>query len=246
MIHIVADLHCHTVASVHAYSTIRENIDAAKRKGLIALAITDHGVKLPEGPQQSFFSNLPSLPEYAEGLRLLRGVEANIMGYNGELDMPESILQKLDFTIASFHDLCTMPGSVEDHTRAYLALAENPYVKIIGHSGTPEFAYDYEKLIPVFKRNGKIVEINAHTFICRQSSVNNCRRIARLCMKYEAPVAVNSDAHSEFELGNFDKALAMLEEIGFPEELIVNSSKERLNAFLRDLSLKPVDNDQEA
>jgi putative hydrolase len=49
---------------------------------LIALAITDHGVKMPEGPPQSFFSNLSSLPECIESLRLLRGAEVNIMDYN--------------------------------------------------------------------------------------------------------------------------------------------------------------------
>jgi putative hydrolase len=111
-------------------------------------------------------------------------------------------------------------------------------VKFIGHPGTPAYAFDYEKVIPVFKKAGKIIEINAHTFVCRETSLPNCRRIAELCMKYDAPIAVNSDAHSEWQLGQFDEAIAMLEDIGFPEELIVNSSRERVNAFLAGMGLK--------
>lgn len=39
----IADLHTHTIASDHAYSTLLENIEYAKRAGMQALAITDHG-----------------------------------------------------------------------------------------------------------------------------------------------------------------------------------------------------------
>lgn len=229
---ILADFHCHTIASVHAYSSIRENIDAAKGLGLLALGITDHGYKMPEGPALSFFKSLSALPDHVEGLRLLKGVEANIMDFNGTLDMPEECLEKLDYAIASFHQQCLVPGTAEDHTKAYLAVAENPSVRFIGHPGTPEYAFDYERVLPVFKKNGKIVEINSHTFVCRRSSIANCRRIAELCKKYEVPIAVNSDAHSEWQLGAFDEALAMLEEIDFPEELVVNSSRERVDGFL--------------
>jgi putative hydrolase len=234
---IIADLHCHTLASLHAYSTLRENIDTAKRLGLYALAVTDHGPGCPDGAPLSYFDNLPSLPEQVEGIRLLRGVEANIMDFNGVLDIPVSTLAAMDLVIASFHTVCTAPGTVEAHTRAYLAIAENPYVTFIGHSGTSEYVYDYETVIPVLKTHGKIMEINAHTFICRQSSIPNCRRIAELCKKCEMPVVVNSDAHSEFELGHFEKVLAMLDEIGFPEELVINSSRERLDTFFKSISL---------
>lgn len=37
------DLHMHTVASTHAYSTLSDYIAEAKRKGIKLFAITDHG-----------------------------------------------------------------------------------------------------------------------------------------------------------------------------------------------------------
>lgn len=110
--------------------------------------------------------------------------------------------------------------------------AANPLVHIIGHSGSAEFLYDYEDVIPLFKKHHKLVEINAHTFICRKKSIDNCKRIALLCKAFRVPVIVNSDAHSEFEVGRCDKALDMLKGLEFPEELIVNGCWERMERYL--------------
>ena len=235
---MIADLHCHTSASVHAYSTLHDNIEAALAKKLEVLAITDHGIGCPDSPPVSYFDNLTSLPEYVKGIRLLRGVEANIMDYDGGLDMPEWVMEKLDIVVASFHTSCTKPGTVEEHTNAYIQVAKNPLVRIIGHSGSAEFEYDYEKVIPIFGQYKKLVEINAHTFICRQKLISNCRRIAQLCMEHRVPVVVDSDAHSEFEVGECDRAFDMLREIGFPEELIINTDRERLNRYLESTGVK--------
>lgn len=233
---VLGDFHCHTIASQHAYSTLRENLEAAKRKGLRVLAVTDHAIGMADSPPLSYFENLTSLPKQADGVRLLRGVEANVMDLNGSLDMPDHVLAALDIVIASFHTNCVKGGTVEDHTRAYLNLARNPYVHIIGHSGSVEFEYNYERVIPEFGKNGKIVEINAHTFICRQQSVENCRTIARICAKHNLSVLVNSDAHSEFEVGECGLALQMLQGIGFPPELIINTDVKRMEDYLAKLA----------
>lgn len=41
------DLHTHTIISGHAYSTLKENIEAARARGLEAFAVTDHGPAMP-------------------------------------------------------------------------------------------------------------------------------------------------------------------------------------------------------
>ena len=230
---IKGDFHCHTLASLHAYSTLRENHIAAQKRGLRLLAITDHGIGTPDSPPLSFFENLTSLPQNVDGIRLLRGVEANIMDHTGRLDIPDEVLRQLDFVVASYHTSCTVPGTAAEHTRSYIQLAQNENVDLIGHSGSAEFVYDYETVIPIFGECGKIVEINAHTFVCRKKSIENCHRIAELCAKHNVPVMVNSDAHSEFEVGRVERALAMLEEIGFPEELIINTSETRIAQYLQ-------------
>ncbi len=229
---LFGDLHCHTIVSVHAYSTLRECVNAALKKELKVLAITDHGIGCEDSPTLSYFENLISLPNEVEGLRLLKGVEANIMDFEGCLDMPEHVLKKLDIVIASFHTACTHSGTREEHTQAYLNIAKNPWVNIIGHSGSVEFPYDYEKVIPVFKQEKKVVEINAHTFLCREKSILNCKEIAELCRKYQVPIIVNSDAHSEFEIGACQSAFDMLASINFPESLIINTDEKRLESYL--------------
>ena len=49
---IIADLHTHTIASTHAYSTVTEMVQAAAAKGLYALAITDHARTMPGAPRE--------------------------------------------------------------------------------------------------------------------------------------------------------------------------------------------------
>ena len=46
----IADLHIHSIASGHAYSTVNENAKAAADRGLQLIALTDHGPKMPGGP----------------------------------------------------------------------------------------------------------------------------------------------------------------------------------------------------
>lgn len=233
----VADFHTHTVFSDHAYSTITENAVAAARRGLLAVACTDHGPAIRDGGDPLHFKNLRILPPTIEGVRMLRGAEANVMDINGTLDMDSAVLQRLDVVIASMHGGYMQAGSREQITNAWLAVAENPDVDIIGHCGTPGFAFDYETVIPVFGQYGKVVEINEGTFRVRQSSLENCRRIASVCKQHGVFVVVNSDAHFHEQVGCFSGALQLLEDIDFPPELVVNSTKERLEAFLQSKQL---------
>ena len=102
---LVADLHCHTTASGHAYSTVTEIAAQAAALGLRAVAITDHGPALPGSADMRHFANLNLLPTHILGVRILRGVEANIINVEGGLDLPDSLLEKLDVVIAGFHDI---------------------------------------------------------------------------------------------------------------------------------------------
>jgi len=156
---IIADLHCHTIASTHAYSTITELAQAASRRGLTAVGCTDHGTAMWDAPKSSYFGNLNDLPDIIEGVRVLKGVEANIMDFDGHLDMNDDILGRLELVVASMHGGIMPTGTVDECTAAWLAVAENPNVDIIGHSGSPEYAYDYETVIQAFAKNGKAVEL---------------------------------------------------------------------------------------
>ena len=232
---IVADLHTHTIASTHAYSTVTEMVRAAAERGLYALAITDHARTMPGAPREWYFSCLQELPLHYRGVMLLGGIEANVLDFDGRLDIEPKDGERLDWVVASIHHL-PLEGlrdpDVEKSTHLWLQVAKNPKVNVIGHSGDPLFAYDYDKVIPVFGENHKLVEINNHSFPARKENMRNCKQIALACKKYGVPLVVNSDAHFETQVGNFTQALELLREIDFPEELVLNASAERLNDYL--------------
>lgn len=229
---LVADLHTHSIASTHAYATITEMAQEASELGLFALAITDHARKMPGAPGPFYFESLCILPQYLKGVRLLRGIEANICDYEGNLDVENSLQNSLDWIVASMHTI-TIDGeaTVEKCTNAYLKLAENPNVNVIGHSGSEYFKYDYETVIPKFAKEGKLVEINDSAFRNKKSCLENCVTIAKLCKKYKARICVDTDSHFTHTLGRAYETLEILKDIDFPESLIVNTNVDRLKAY---------------
>ena len=80
------DLHMHTVASTHAYSTLHDYIAEAKRKGIKLFAITDHGPDMADAPHYWHFVNMRIWPRVVDGVGILRGIESNIKNIAGEID----------------------------------------------------------------------------------------------------------------------------------------------------------------
>ncbi len=230
---IKTDLHCHTLVSTHAYSTIQEYVDKANKLGLEMIAITDHGYGIEDSPHRWHFSEMHSIvPNIIDDVYVLHGVEANIMSHDGKIDISEKILKSLNWVIASYHIHCIEPASLEEHTNAYLNIMENKYVDVIGHSGSTDYVFDYEKVIKKAAEYNKIIEINEKTFSTRKESIENCVKIAKLCKKYGVKITVDSDSHFTSSLGYYPNSLKMLDEIKFPEELIVNLNANRVIEYI--------------
>lgn len=234
MITLQADLHTHTLASGHAFATVNEMAEGAEKKKLNLIALTDHGKGMEGAPSDIYFVNLVCLPRQVGNVTLLRGIEANVMDTEGHLDVPDKILQKLEWIIASLHSNVIAPSTEEEHTKTYLRLAENPLVDMIGHADTPAFSFDYDRVIPILGANGKIIEINNHhAFRLGEAYTKNARRIAELCMQHGVNIAVNSDAHTSQDVGEVGPALRMLEEIQFPRSLIINETKDKVLSHIQ-------------
>lgn len=110
----------------------------------------------------------------------LRGIELNIMDFDGTVDMDEKVLSRLDVAIASLHTPCLAPGTKEENTRACLKVMENPLVDILGHPGDPRYPLDYELLVEKAKETGTILEINNTSLIpggFRDGSADNIEYI---------------------------------------------------------------------
>ena len=231
----VADLHTHTIVSGHAYSTLMENAKYASEIGLKILGVTDHGPNMPGAPDLWYFGNFKVLPRELFGVKMLYGCEANIIDYEGNLDIPEEIQKGLDIMIVSMHEPLMEGGnSADKNTSAILKVMDNPYVTILGHIGNPRFPIHEDDIIKKAIEKNILIEINNSSFVTsRKGSDKNCTSIAKLCKEFGSQFIVNSDAHFCFSIGNFSVVDKMLKEIDMPEELVINTSEEKLLAFLK-------------
>ena len=230
---IIADTHTHTIVSGDAFSTLYENLQAAARRGMKHLCVTEHVFSaLPNAPRPSYFLSMHALPRVWEGVEIVRGVEANVIGYDGSVDMPTDILGQLDWVIASMHISALAPGDVKDNTRAWLAVAQNPAIDVIGHSDDPRFAFDIDLVVSACKRHGKIVEVNEQSAVVRPGSEAMRTQILKACMRHQVPVVVASDAHFVDKIAVFDRSLSALSALGFPQALVLNADEKRFGALL--------------
>ena len=99
---IKTDTHSHTIASGHAYSTIREMAKAGAEAGLEMLAITEHAPMMPETCGRFYFSNLGIIPRKMYGMQMMFGVELNILDEEGTIDLPENLLKQCTKTDCRF------------------------------------------------------------------------------------------------------------------------------------------------
>ena len=76
---IALDVHTHTLASGHAFSTLQEMARAAADKGLEVLGITEHSPGIPGTCDPIYFRNLHVVPRRMYGIELLLGAEINII-----------------------------------------------------------------------------------------------------------------------------------------------------------------------
>lgn len=231
----VLDLHTHTVASGHAYCTLREMAKAAADKGLEILGITEHAPKMPGTCHKFYFENLKVVSREMYGIQLLLGSEVNILDSEGNIDLAPKTLARMDVVIASLHTPCIEPASRLENTQAYLNVMKNPYVNIIGHPDDGRYEIDYEALVQGAKEYGKVLELNNHSLnpeCTRANAVENDTVMLNLCKKYQVPIVMDSDSHFDLLIGEFDRARALLTELDFPEELVLNRSADAIRGYV--------------
>ena len=191
-----------------------------------------------------FFINKKALPEVWHGVRLLFGAEVDIIDLKGnlfghdlyipypnkngvKLTYEEGILNRLDYLIASVHYKDFAANStVVENTELYIKALEHENVKILGHIGRSGLEFDIDEVVKAAKSLNKMIEINEASFGHGETVRERCLKVALACAKYGTKIAVNSDAHSSFEIGKYPNTENFLDEIDFPVELIGNRDAE--------------------
>lgn len=230
MIKPLLDVHTHTLASGHAYSTIQEMALEASNRGLQILGITEHAPGIPGTCNPIYFRNMHVIPRQMYGVRLLLGAELNILDTKGTLDLDETYYKQfLDLRIAGMHALCWQGGTREENTDAMIAAIRNPYTQIISHPGDGTAELLFEPIVLAAKETHTLLEINSSSLnpIRNKAAAKpNNLEILRLCKRYEVPIILGSDAHICFSIADYQYALPLLAETEFPEELIINDKPE--------------------
>ncbi|PKQ30180.1 MAG: phosphatase [Actinobacteria bacterium HGW-Actinobacteria-10] len=235
---LLADLHTHTTASGHGYSSALELATAAAAKGLELIAITDHGPSVPQGAHPWYFWNLKVVPSSIDGVQILKGCEANVSpeSENG-IDLPDELLALMDFVAVGFHPLTGFDEhDCDRNTESLLRVIANPFVDQITHPGNDhEFPLDLDAIVRAAARHRVILELNDHSFAptsARAGAAARERDFAAAAVLAGAPVAIGSDAHFAFHVGRFDSAISAAEEIGLTRDEIINRDAATVLDFL--------------
>jgi DNA polymerase (family X) len=184
------DLHTHTHWSADGKNTLEEMVAAALERGYEYYAITDHSHYLRDGRLAQQLEEIEQMRERYPKLQILAGVEANIRA-NGEVDVPDEELARLDWVVASVHN-----APENRPTERVLEAMQNPYVDCIGHLTGRRIRtrgprdVNVERVIEGALEAGCFLEINGQPDRLDLRDVH-----ARAAKEAGLKLIVNSDAH---------------------------------------------------
>lgn len=233
---ILFDLHTHSISSGHgSQDTILAMARAAKNCGLMALGISDHGPATPNSAKASYFRSLTVSPRHYLGVHMLHGVELNILNSNGDIDLSDEILSKLDYAFIGFHRPTCPPMSEKEHTAAYLNAMNHPKVRFISHMDDGRYSADYKQILITAKEKGIFPEINNISLSpdsYRLDGFKNSKKILQICKSLQLPVILSSDSHGIANIGNVTYIYPLLEKVDFPQHLILNFQADFLKTLI--------------
>jgi putative hydrolase len=228
------DIHTHTVASGHAYGTVREMAAAAAARKLELLGISEHGPGIPGTCDPIYFRNLNVIPRRLYGVDMLFGCEINVLN-DGTLSLGQAEIDLLDYGICGIHCLCYQDEGREKNTDHLISCMKNEKVYFVSHPDDDHTPLNYERLTAAAKEYHVALEVNNSSLLKQQARLNcvaNYREMLKRCIEMKVPVIVSSDAHDPSYVGRFDEAVQLLNEAGFPRELILNESTDSLRKFI--------------
>ncbi|AWK84284.1 TPA: phosphatase [Photobacterium damselae] len=238
---ILVDTHTHTVSSGHAYSTLLENAEFAAKNGLKMFCTTDHAPSMPGAPHFWFFANQRILPRFLHNVAIIRGVEANILNQEGDIDLDQRIIDSLDWVIGSFHEPIFQPADKASHTQALINAISSGNIDAVGHPGNPHFDFDFEMVLRQAANHNVAIEVNNSSLGgSRVGSAPRCSDIIAMAKELDVFITTGSDAHFAADVGNFTQVKALLKHHNFPQERVITNSPDSFLSFLELRGKEPI------
>jgi DNA polymerase (family 10) len=194
------DLHIHT-RETDGHADMKAMALAAKGYGLQYIAVTDHSQHLTVArgldPKrlEAQLAEIERLNDELKGITLLKGIEVDILE-DGRLDLPDSVLAKLDLVIGAVHSQFRLPAKKQ--TERILRAMDHKYFSILAHpSGRllqerEAYAVDMGRIVEHAKARGCFLELNAQPM--RLDLTDTYCQMAR---ELGVMLSINSDSHSE-------------------------------------------------
>ena len=196
---LAGDLHVHTIVT-DGRATIEEMARAARTFGLSYIAITDHtrsltvarGLDVERLTQQ--IEEIDRLNEQLDGITILKGSEVEILE-DGSLDLPESILTRLDLVIGAVHSKFNL--TVRKQTERILRAMDSRYFTILAHPSTrllgerEAMAIDMLQIIKAAHARGCYLELNS-----QPQRLDLTDLYCQAAKEAGVLVCINSDSHA--------------------------------------------------
>ena len=200
---IRGDLHCHTKAT-DGHHSLRQMALAAADKGYEYLSINDHSHRLTVAHGLNSkqllrqIDAIDRLNEKLSSIVILKSIEVDILE-DGSLDLPDSVLKRLDFTVCAVHHKFNL--SQQKQTERILRAMDNPCFNILAHptgrliNQRDPYSIDIEKIMRGARERGCFLELNAHP-----ERLDLDDEACRLAKEIGLRVAIATDAHSTSDL----------------------------------------------
>lgn len=229
------DLHLHTIASGHAHNTILEYINRARELKMKMIGFADHGPAIYDVHiEEVYFKVLSRLPKIINGIRILKGIEANILNKKGEIDITDKTIESnLDYVIAGFHKETPHKNlNFKNNTEAMVNCIKSGKVDIISHPFVMDiFAKDLKRISQAACEHNVLLEINLHYITERKlkpDTIANLTEMIGYVKEYKKKIIVNSDAHNIWEMADDSPLQKIKKEIGLTNDLIINNYPQEL------------------
>lgn len=238
---LTADYHTHTVFS-HGKGQIIDNARSALDAGLKEVGISDHGFSHPAfGLTKRKVPKMRMLCDEASkitGVKVLLGVESNIISTDGHADLKSELYDYFDIFLAGIHK-CVMykfkswftlsipdlfhtyvvknhipKYLIKNNTSAYVNLIKKNPVDIITHLNFCCFA-DVVEVAKVASDYGTYIELNA-----KKTHLTDDELYA--VEKTGVNFVISSDAHTPDRVGEISLVEKMLKRVNIPRERIMN------------------------
>lgn len=241
---LYGDYHTHTRYS-HGTGSVEDNVKAAKKIGLKEIAITDHGLKhiafgLKKRKLKKYTRDIKAAQE-KYGITVYKGVEANLISLNGQIDMTDEEISQFDIILCGYHKFIR-PSTLKDFFKFF---APNYIIDVLDLKVTPKrIKMNTEAVINNIKNfpvdvlthinYGLKVDCKAVATVCAECGTYieiNGKRISYSDKEMQDMIdtgvdfIVNSDAHSPHRVAEVSKCINLIQKLNIPYDRIANFNK---------------------